>query len=150
MNLVAIVTRRGKKQIQKLVVAEDQTRTIGRSWNCDIVVDDKYVDAVYSIGALYYNKAASTTKEMKALEDDYSPAGTRKFEAKKAEMMGFFDQALPHFQRAETLNPNDRNTLIALKEIYARKDDLEKTKEFKTRLDNITNEIDNKSYFGNQ
>ena len=113
-------------------------------------IDDKYGDAVYSIGALYYNKAASTTKEMKSLEDDYSPAGTRKFEAKKAEMMGYFDQALPHFQRAETLNPNDRNTLIALKEIYARKDDLEKTQEFKTRLENITNEIENTSYFGKQ
>ncbi len=69
MNLVAIVTRRGKKQIQKLVFAEDQTLTIGRSWNCDIVVDDKYVDAIHA--NLHVNN-----NESLSIEDNNSTNGT--------------------------------------------------------------------------
>ena len=42
--------------------------------------------------------------------------------------------ALPYFQKTESLEPNDTNTLIALSEIYARMDDLEKSKLFKERL----------------
>lgn len=97
--------------------------------------DPKAVDAIYSLGALYYNKAALRTQEMNALPDnDFSAAGLKKLEVLKNEIMGLFDQALPFFQKAESLNPNDINTLIALTEIYARKeDDLSLT--FKKRLD---------------
>lgn len=39
--------------------------------------DPKYVDAIYSIGALYYNRAALLTKQMNALSDDYSKEGLK-------------------------------------------------------------------------
>ncbi|GAB4493832.1 MAG: hypothetical protein OHK0019_18600 [Saprospiraceae bacterium] len=97
-------------------------------------VDATNVDAVYSLGALYYNKAAVKTQEMNALPEDYSSAGLKKLQVMKDEVMGLFDQALPYFQKAESLNPNDLNTLIALSEIYARKED-ELSLEFKKRLD---------------
>ena len=48
--------------------------------------------------------------------------------------MGLFEQALPYFQKAESLDANDLNTLIALNEIYPHKED-ELSLEFKTRLD---------------
>ncbi|MEI6408413.1 MAG: hypothetical protein WCR52_03450 [Bacteroidota bacterium] len=103
-------------------------------YNQALAKDPKSVDAVYSLGALYYNKAALRTQEMNALPDDFSSAGLKKSEAFKNEIMGLFDQALPYFQKAESLNPNDTNTLIALTEIYARKeDDLSLT--FKKRLE---------------
>lgn len=98
--------------------------------------DPKNVDAVYSLGALYYNKAALKTQEMNALPEDYSSAGLKKLQVMKDEVMGLFDQALPHFQKAESLDPNDLNTLIALNEIYARKED-ELSLEFKKRLDTV-------------
>ena len=47
------------------------------------------------------------------------------------------DQALPHFQKAKSLDPNDVNTLIALREIYARKVDDGVSLEFKNRLDTV-------------
>lgn len=96
--------------------------------------DPKNVDAVYSLGALYYNKAAVRTQELNSMPEDYSSAGLKKLQAAKDEVMGLFDQALPHFQKAESLDPNDLNTLIALNEIYARKED-ELSLEFKKRLD---------------
>ena len=107
-----------------------------------------YVDAVYSIGALYYNKAASMTQELNGLADDYSKEGIKKYEALKTKIFAEFDQALPYFQKAESLDANDMNTLIALKEIYARKDDLEMSNEFKNRMDKVqSGEGNATSYF---
>ena len=50
-------------------------------------------------------------------------------------MDGLFEQALPYFQKAETRDGNDMNTLIALKEIYARLNDLEKSNGYKARIE---------------
>ena len=115
-----------------------------------IEMKPEYTDAIYSIGALYYNKAALITQQMNELANDYSAAGTEKFNAKKKEVEAIFDTALPYFKSVEKLDPNDRNTLIALKEIYARKNEFEMSNEFKDRLDRVesggTNEA---SYFQN-
>jgi tetratricopeptide (TPR) repeat protein len=97
--------------------------------------DSKSADAIYSIGALYYNKAAFRTQELQKMENDFSPAGLKKAKEKRDQVMALFDQALPFFQKAESINPNELNTLIALSEIYARKEDFTKMKEFKARQD---------------
>ncbi len=97
--------------------------------------DPKNFDAVYSQGALYYNKAASMTAKLNELSNDYSSAGTKKYNAIKAEMDGIFKQALPYFLKAEQADPKDQNTMIALKEIYAREGDLEKSAIYKEKLE---------------
>lgn len=106
-------------------------------YNQAIGKDAKNVDAVYSIGALYYNKAAVTTQKMNTLENDYSKEGLKKYKEMKDEVFAQFEKALPFFKRAESLDPNDTNTLIALKEIHAKKNDLAASQEFKRRLDVI-------------
>lgn len=111
--------------------------------------DPNYFDAVYSIGALYYNKAAALTAELKELENDFSREGMKKFKEKETEVFKFFDQALPYFQNAEKINPNDQNTLIALREIYARKNELDMSKEFGVRLEKIAAGEPLESYFKN-
>ncbi len=112
--------------------------------------DDKYLDAIYSIGALYYNKAAFMTKELNTLQDDYSKKGLEKYKAKKVEVFEQFDKALPYFQKAESMNANDVNTLIALKEIFARKDQLDVSNEFKARLDKVQAGENNESSYFNE
>jgi len=97
--------------------------------------DSKNFDATYSQGALYYNKAASMTTKLNELGNDYSSAGTKKYNAIKAEMDGYFTQALPYFLKAEELDPKDQNTMIALKEIYAREGKLEKSAEYKAKIE---------------
>lgn len=112
--------------------------------------DPKYVDAIYSIGALYYNRAALLTKEMNALQDDYSKEGLKKYEELKTKIFAEFEKALPYFQRAESIDANDVNTLIALKEIYARKNELDLSQEFKKRLETVQDGGKNAaSYFKN-
>ncbi len=98
-------------------------------------IDPKNFDSAYSLGALYYNKAAGYTAELNKLSNDYSKDGTKKYNALKAEMDGVFDQALPYFLKAEGLDAKDTNTMIALKEIYARKGNLEKAAEYKKKLE---------------
>lgn len=100
-------------------------------------IDGNHFNTIYNMGALYYNKAAQVTRELIQIEGDYSAAGLRKSEAKRAEMMQLFDKALPFFQRAESIEPSDIGTLSALKEIYARKDNLDMAEEFKSRMEKV-------------
>ncbi len=97
----------------------------------------KNFDATYSMGALYYNKAAALTQEMEKIADDYSKEGMKKYEAMREEVFNQFEKALPYFKEAEKINPNDVNTLVALKEIAAKTDDLELSNVFKERLDRV-------------
>ena len=97
-----------------------------------INIKEDYTDAIYSVGALYYNKAALVTEEMNALANDYSKEGTAKYNKKKEEVEALFSESLPYFKKVENLDPGDRNTLIALKEIFARQNDFEVSNEFKT------------------
>lgn len=120
------------------------------SFEAALEKDPTYFDAIYSIGALHYNNAAILVTDLNELESDYSKDGLKKYEAKKAEIFQKFDDALPYFQRCEKLDPNDVNTLIALREIYARKDDLATSDIFKERLEKVQSGGKNdSSYFQN-
>lgn len=100
-----------------------------------LIKDPKNLDANYSLGALYYNKAAVRTQQLNALPEDLSAEGIKKFNAIRNEIMGLFDQALPYFKKAENIDPNDINTLSALFEIFARKEDEVISLAMKKRLD---------------
>ncbi len=109
--------------------------------------DENYFDAIYSIGQLYYNRAAAQIVKMNAITG-ISKAELKQVDELKANAMAEFDKALPYFQKAEKIDPNDMNTLIALREIYARQDDLATSGEFKKRLENVQNGGTNEtSYF---
>ncbi len=109
--------------------------------------DPNNFDAIYSIGTYNYNQAAMRNDELRALESDMTKAGMAKYDAKLKEVVDAFEVALPFFQKAEGINPNDKNVLIALKEIYAKKDDRTLSDEFKKRLENVEGGGKNTSYF---
>lgn len=117
-------------------------------YNQGIAKDPKNVDAIYSIGALYYNRAAVLTQKLNKLADDYSKDGLKKYQDMRAQVFEQFEKALPFFKKAENLDPNDTNTLIALKEIYAKKDQLDISKALKERLENVqAGKKNDKPYF---
>ena len=107
-------------------------------YNKALEIDPKNTEALYSLGARYYNKAAKISKDMKAMESDFSKAGQKKYDGLEKDMQAQFDLSLPYFKKAESFNANDQNTLTALKEIFARKNDLKTSNEFKTRLQTVT------------
>ncbi len=105
----------------------------------DVVLekDPNNANALYSKGALYYNRAALVSKEANKLANDYSKEGTKKYNEKRAEIEALFDKALPFFEKADKVEGNDVNTLIALKEIYAKKGQFDKSNEIKARLEKL-------------
>ena len=128
--------------------AEDYFAKAKSNYEKAVEIKPDFTDAIYSIGALYYNKAAILTKEMNALANDYSADATKKFNDKKLEVEEHFDLALPYFKEVEKLDPSDRNTLIALKEIFARRNDFETSNVFKDRLEKLeAGEAIEKSHF---
>ena len=96
--------------------------------------DPTNFDANYSIGAVYYNDAASMTAKINEYAQDYSAEGTKKYEEANNKMMSLFDKALPYFEKAYASKEDDTNTMIALKEIYVRKGNMDKANELKVKL----------------
>lgn len=105
-----------------------------------IGINDKDFNTQYSLGALYYNRAALISKEANKLSSNYTKEGTKKYNELKAEMGVYFDKALPYFEKAENLEPKDKNTLIALKEIYAKKSEFDKSNAYKAKLEALGGE----------
>jgi tetratricopeptide (TPR) repeat protein len=118
-------------------------------YNQALAKDPSFTDATYSIGALYFNRAAKLTEGLATLEDDYSKEGQRKYEELQTRIAAEFSSALPYFIEVEKDKPMDLNTLIALKEIYARTNDLALSNEFKTRLEAVQAGETLESYFKN-
>jgi len=95
-----------------------------------VELNPDYFDAYYNLGAIYYNQAAEITKKMNDLGLD-EQAEYDKFQMKSVEL---FKEALPFFETGHSINTNDRNTIIALKEIYAKTGDFDKSKAMKALL----------------
>ena len=112
--------------------------------------DPALFDAIYSIGTLYYNKAAFKTTELNALADDFSEEGMRKYDEQSREVLDLFDKAFPYFKKAESMQPNDLNTLIALKEICAKNGQMEAHNAIKIRLQNVQAGRSNSTSYFNQ
>ncbi|WP_375584712.1 hypothetical protein [Cyclobacterium xiamenense] len=112
--------------------------------------DPTNFDALYSTGTLYYNRAASLTMTLSEMSGDFSAAGRGQFEALEAEVFAAFDKALPYFQKAEGINPNSVETLIALKEIYARINEPETSDALEERLEHLRNGGTNATSFFNK
>ncbi len=110
--------------------------------------DPKAARLIYALGAMIYNRGAAMSQQLVELDSDFSKEGQKKYAALKEQVDAEFSKALPYFQKAEMSDPSDLNTLIALKEMYARNSEYEVSGEFKARIEKIqAGEKIEKSYF---
>jgi tetratricopeptide (TPR) repeat protein len=79
-----------------------------------IELDSGYADAWYMHGLVYYDKAKAVTEEM----NDLPLNAKTKYNNLKKQQQEFFKSALPYFEGADQAAPNDKNTLLALAEVY--------------------------------
>jgi tetratricopeptide (TPR) repeat protein len=100
-----------------------------------IALDSADFEPYYSVGSIYFNEAAVLTQQMSEL--GMSKEDQVMYDSLKVESEKLFDKALPYFKKAESLNPNDLNSLIALREIFARTNQYEKAQELKVRMEKI-------------
>ena len=70
MNYVLLVEQQGRQNVVKLDVTEEEPVIVGRSWQCDVVVIDQYVDAEHL-------KISANDDSQLIIEDLQSENGTR-------------------------------------------------------------------------
>jgi len=98
-----------------------------------IAVDPNFFDAVFNLGALYFNKGGEVINEANKLPI----SETAKYEKMLAEGNSYLNLALPYLETCETLQPKDKNTLVSLKEIYTRLSMTQKLGAVNEKLNNL-------------
>jgi tetratricopeptide (TPR) repeat protein len=95
-----------------------------------LIRNPDYFEANYNIGALYFNRAVSMVNDANAIPTNQNS----KYKAAIAESNLVFELALPYLENAYVLNPEDKETMRSLKDIYVRMNNDEKYQEMKTKL----------------
>ena len=98
-----------------------------------IAVDPNFFDAVFNLGALYFNKGGEVINEANKLPI----SETAKYEKMLADGNSYLNLALPYLETCETLQPKDKNTLVSLKEIYTRLNMVQKLSAINEKLNNL-------------
>lgn len=95
-----------------------------------IEIKPDYFDAIYNLGALYFNQGVKINDAAQTIADNAKYAA----EIKKADEK--FNLALPYLEKALEIQPNDKNTLLSLKQLYARTGQTDKYKQVNDKLKN--------------
>jgi tetratricopeptide (TPR) repeat protein len=92
----------------------------------------EYFDALYNLGVDYYNKGADILRTAQNMDlDTYKKEG-KKVEAEANEI---FKQALPYFEKAHEVRPDDVATLQTLQTLYSLMKDYDKVNEVQQKLE---------------
>lgn len=101
-----------------------------KSYDKALEIDPDMFDAAFNAGVLYFNRGGDVVNEANKLPINE----TAKYDAMLAEGKGYLNKALPYLEKCELLNPNDKDTLSSLKEIYTRLGMAEKLKTLNEKL----------------
>jgi len=103
------------------------------AYNKALEIKPEYFEPAYNLGALYVNKAAAMLSEANALP----LSATEEYNKLKDEANKTLEKALPNLEKALSIKADDNNTLVSLKEIYARLKMYDKLKEINAKLDGL-------------
>lgn len=92
-----------------------------KSYLKTVEIKPDFFDAIYSLGALYFNDGIRIYMEADKMTNDMD-----KYNVLKVKFEERWKQSLPYLEKAYQINPNDYNTLLSLKQLYARTNQKEK------------------------
>lgn len=95
-------------------------------------VNPDYFDALYNLGALYFNKAVKQSEIVNNIKDN------NKYKIESAKVDEIFKKSLPFLEKGEQIRTNDVDTyktlLSTLNKLYLMTDQVDKAMQIKTRL----------------
>ena len=94
-----------------------------------IEIKPDFFDAYYNLGALYNNAAADTLKEAAGL-----PFNDKRYEPMQKKGEELLSQAIPYLEKALEMAPDDKYTLLTLKQLYVKTNQMEKYKEIQAKI----------------
>ncbi|MCC8134950.1 MAG: tetratricopeptide repeat protein [Tannerellaceae bacterium] len=75
-------------------------------------LDPNYTDAMSNLGRIYYNQAINKLGDANMISD------AKQYQEESAKAKEYFRKALPCFEKAHQLNPDDTEPMTALRSIY--------------------------------
>ena len=116
------------KDAEKPKDYEDKFKMAEADYKKAIELKPDYFDALYNLGVLYNNHGVSLNKMADQITDN------AKYKTANDLATLEFAKAMPVLEKAMSVNPKDRNTMYALKQIYARMQMMDKLKEINEKL----------------
>ena len=99
------------------------------SYKTAMELDPTNFDAVYNLGALYFNRAVKMNEAANMIDD------MKKFEAARDLADVEFNISLPILEEAYRINSDDTGVLVSLKQLYYRK--MAKDESYKAKYDEV-------------
>jgi tetratricopeptide (TPR) repeat protein len=118
------------KELEKPKDAEEKMKLAEADYKKALEIKPDYFDALYNLGALYYNDGVNLGNKANTITDQ------KKYEAEIKRANDAFNLAVPVLEKAHSINEKDKATIIALKNIYYRLQMKEKGDAMKEKLKN--------------
>ncbi|MGA1373830.1 MAG: tetratricopeptide repeat protein [Flavobacteriales bacterium] len=114
---------------------QGKTDDAAQAYQRAIALKPDYFDANYNLGAMYFNQAV---QDINAANELWNPRMTpeQKTEQSRLETQAKarFEQAKPYLEKAHEVNPEDRDTMRSLRDVYTRTGDNAKLEAINAKL----------------
>ena len=101
-----------------------------QAFNNALAIDPNYEDALHQLGAQYINTAIDLSTEMNALK--YTDPKVKILDQQATEN---YTKALVPLEKYLTLQPNEKDVLLTLSQVYRKLGNIEKAAEYKKRIE---------------
>jgi len=109
---------------------EESFKNAEKAYQKALTIKPDYADASFNMGALNLNKAS----EILIKANNLPPDATADFEKLKKEANEYLNKAMPYFEKVLELQPNDLNSMNALRQIYTNLNLPEKKKAIQDKM----------------
>jgi tetratricopeptide (TPR) repeat protein len=118
-------------QLANIYELKKDTANARKTYEQAIAIEPNSFDAQYRLGAMYYNQAVELNNTMNKLDLNQQ----KQYDLLKVQRDATFRRSLPYLENAHLQDPKDMDTMIALKELYARLNMNDKLDDIKRQMD---------------
>jgi len=118
------------KELEKPKDSEEKMKLAEADYKKTLELKPDYFDALYNLGALYYNSGVALANKANTITDQ------KKYESEIVRANDEFNKAVPILEKALSINGKDKGTMVALKNCYYRLQMKEKGDAMKEKLKN--------------